>query len=290
MNTTPLRWFEGMVPMVYGVDWLTITTPRENAGAFDAARTMYCQHEELVTELDGREATIRDFIGRQWGKCFIGSNKTHTMMQITSFVPWDVFVDAASRHSTNVTRVDLQITCASHRTKGATGRLFFEHLVELSENGDLDERLHVDKHESLVDVETVYIGRPSSDRRFRFYNKTIQEKTYDDEPTRWRLELQLRREVAVAAAAKLLHEWQHGRYIAVPHIVLGQLSDWNVDADMGYPLLGLDVHQPQKIADMQKKFTWISEQCVPTIRKLLDDDRLGGAMEELLLHLIAQRL
>lgn len=291
MNTSStLPWYTGLEPRVYGIDWLTVTTKKENAGTFDAARTIWCQKEELLTEIDGKEGTLRDFVGHKWGKLFIGSNKTHTIFQISSHVPWEVFVDVVGRHGVSFTRIDLQVTYDSHRTKGATGRLFFDYLAELAATGVLDERLTPEKREKLTDVETVYVGAPTSDRRLRLYNKTVQEKTFDDAVTRWRLEVQFRHEVAHQAAMVLGAYWNGAGMCNVPELVMGQLKSWNIEAPRGYEGMEVAVAIPAAVKDMQKKFTWITTQCVPTLRRLLDDERLGAATEELLLHLLSQRL
>lgn len=264
----------------YGIDYLTATTPVENGDAFDIAIAAYCQQEGLSKITDGAEAKQRDFVGVKWGKCFVGRNKTHAIINISSFVSWDLFLSVAERPLVKLTRLDLQMTGYETLHKADLGDYVHNELLARQEREELDERLQIDSRTNRGKRNTVYIGSDESDKRLRIYNKTFQAKLDTGSEVFWRWEMQLRNEIANHCGRTLAGS------PATPQNVLrylvGYLDGWNIvihDSFQGERLRYVEVAKDDKLA---KKFNWIESQVIPTLEALLESEAYSAPTLQLL--------
>lgn len=191
---TPIGNLEGA-----GVDYLTCTA-RDVAPSrqfYRIADQWWSEHpEEGPLDVD---AYFRSYRGRQTASLFVGTRADGTLLRASGRAAWDLGIQPAASAS-NVSRLDLQATVrTSQRTRDLAGYAYRSLRPRALRGG----RAHT---VTLITTNkggsTLYLGRRSSDRYARLYDKGVESNCAPPR-TLWRYEVELKRDVAYQTAQAL---------------------------------------------------------------------------------------
>jgi hypothetical protein len=179
-------------PIDCGVDWLTATCKAGNgADSFeDIGETIL--HKQRAAGVEVKPAALRDYAGRRGEGCYVGRRADDSIIVLSG--------QRAAHHwkevtagSTNVSRLDLQVTIWTH---GEQPRLALHTYRKLSRlppsRGRRPTLTYIERKPA---GETLNIGSRSSDCYGRLYDKA-SEANVGPARTLWRYEVEYKREGA----------------------------------------------------------------------------------------------
>lgn len=165
----------------------------------------------------------------------------------------------------NVSRLDLQLTVRSDACGADFASSLYRSLLSAPRaRGRPVERTLIT---STYSGDTLYMGRRVSDQYGRIYNKSAEEKVNED-PLRWRFEVEYKRAYAKAAAAAYSAsdrsiEWSTGRVVR-----------WFADRGIRPPvstLAGDSIRgAPRGTAEEAARLEWLKRSVRPAVRALAE--------------------
>lgn len=183
-----------------GVDWLTCTARGKDE------RKRFLAQAESILQTDaagGVEITagrIRDYTGWKAPGVFVGSRRDDDLVILTSSraaAQWKT----VAREATNVSRLDLQVTCWTHGEQPHLARYYSQRLQRAA-RGKGRPREH-ELRQKFPQGETLYVNNRVGDNYGRVYDYAAAHKTGEPR-TLWRYEVELKRRVALGHSAALL--------------------------------------------------------------------------------------
>lgn len=191
---TPLGNLEGA-----GVDYLTCSA-RDVAPSrqfYALADQWWSEHPE-EGEVDAT-AFFRGYRGRQTSSLFVGTRSDGTLLRASGRAAGDLGI-YPTRIAANVSRLDIQATVRTPaRTRDLAGDAYRNARTRLLRGGRAHSLTHIETNQG---GSTLYLGKRSSDKYARLYDKGVESKSAPPR-TLWRYEVELKRDVAYQTAQTL---------------------------------------------------------------------------------------
>jgi DNA relaxase NicK len=263
------------------VDWLTVTAKRGLRADSLIARASACLHQ--AESAGNRVSPFRASGYHGWRSEGIvwGLRKDGAIASISSgaaALHWSSFLE----DSDNVTRVDLQITCADSTVNASRAEIAY-HLMQ-DNRKRAGRPISASLRLNSSGGQTLYLGSKQSDVMGRLYDKGI-EKKFAQAGACWRYETQLRREPAertirTISQSETVHDCIAGlvttffsaRGVAVPQVI--QLDTGNNPTREGYYL-------SKRETDDTRSLRWLGTYVASTVKRLVDSGKRSEVMSAL---------
>lgn len=188
-----------------GVDWLTCT-----ATGKDARKPFEAQGEAILCEEAGAgvevtSARFRDYVGWRAKGVFTGQRRDDSIIVLSSTHAarlWHTVAPLAS----NVSRIDLQVTCWTHGEQPALSRWYYQRAKRLPPKRGRPRTLSLIQTHPQGD--TLYVGKRQSDCFGRCYDFASAHKQGPPR-TLWRFEVEFKRHLASHHSDALLNASSH---------------------------------------------------------------------------------
>lgn len=253
-----------------GIDWLTCSACDEEHGPLLACLA------ESITDLvaeggyEKRPWSKWGFIGESARWVSFGRRSKDTLLVLSGWAA-DAWARDAFRCCTNVSRLDLQVTVKTEPQEEGVARRGYDWLIA---NGPGARRnCTATILENSGGGSTLYVGRRSSERFLRLYDKWRESKE-DAYEGCWRYELELKGQTALAVARNLCSSTERQRVIrATVH---------RYCADRGLEPLytpdgeGLLLLSPRPPTSLEQRCEWLSKQVSATAVAVVDAIGLDG--------------
>lgn len=175
-----------------GVDWLTATRKHGvDAQPFlDVGKRIL--DEERAAGGDVKPATLRDYVGHRGRGFYVGSRPSDDIIQLSG-PRCPPLAKEVTQASSNVSRLDVQVSVWTHGEQPTIGRDQFEHLRSLPPSRGRPRKYSL--IQSHPQGETLYVGTRTSDQFGRVYDWTSAHEM-GDAATVWRFEVEFKRFLA----------------------------------------------------------------------------------------------
>lgn len=263
-----------------GIDWLSLTMPRDTLGITPWKRRCIGTIERIAKQgyvLASRK--LQGYEGISAGNCFFGEREDGFFLQLTGSHANDHY-DVVYDSRCNVPRVDVQFSAKFDvmplgiAKKGYSDATSANNLLPAARRRKLYIIVGSDGGDTL------YLGSPSSLQRGRLYNKAVQSAQVEFERT-WRYEVVFRNELAYNLCQALPLE-AHKRAEYVLAATCAWYESRGLDTSLYFegerPTLPLQRILP---TDIETKLQWLKTQVRPTIRYLCGLGFRGILLEEL---------
>jgi len=242
------------------VDWITATTPKDEAGLQWFERL---QLEAKISKQIPYEWANKWYNGSRIDNIFWGYSKTNGYIFIATQDAADKLARMATTSAKNITRLDLQVTILLSKPSIDIVKKSYEHVADY-----LSGRRSYSMIMSSKGGRTLYVGSRSSDQYGRLYDKGVESGWFPAR-TCWRYEVELKTPRALPMAQELaqrtdlktlrldmqtyIHQWFKNR---------------GVSPIFSPSSRGLVVEIARRVTTNEKKLTWLRTQVRPTIHKL----------------------
>jgi DNA relaxase NicK len=263
------------------VDWLTVTAKRGLRADSLIARASDCLHQ--AESAGNRVSPFRASGYHGWRSEGIvwGRRKDGAIASISSgaaALHWPLFLEDAD----NVTRVDLQITCADSTENASRAEIAY-HLMQ-DNRKRAGRPISASLRLNSSGGQTLYLGSKQSDVMGRLYDKGV-EKKFAEAGACWRYETQLRREPAertirAIAESETVHDtiahlvtsFFSARGVAVPQAL--QLDARDNSTREGYYL-------SKRETDNSRSLRWLGTFVASTVKRLVDSGQRADVLRAL---------
>lgn len=183
-----------------GVDWITCT-----ARGKDARKPFLAQGEAILKEEAGRgveitSARLRDYVGWRAPGVYLGTRREDDICVLSSSHAARLWQSVA-RHSTNVSRIDLQVTVWTHGEQPTLSRWYYQRLKRAKPSRGRPRSLSL--IQTFPQGDTLYVGKRQSDYFGRCYD-FASAHSQGPPRTLWRYEVECKRHLAARHCAGLL--------------------------------------------------------------------------------------
>jgi hypothetical protein len=263
------------------VDWLTVTCPRGQAADTLIARASDLLHQ---AESAGNRVLPLHFSGyRGWRSVGIayGRRKDGAIASLSSraaAMNWKEFYN----ESTNVTRCDLQITCADSTHNAFRAEIAY-HLMQ--ENRKRRGRpISASLRLNSGGGQSLYLGSPKSDIIGRLYDKGVEAK-FAPAGACHRFEAQYRREPAKRTIRALYQVENIHDYIAT--LVVAYFSDRGLAVpkiqgdSAAFEFLTQSYYRASSETDDARSLRWLGTFVASTVRRLIESGKRAEVMHAL---------
>jgi len=251
-------------PFAVGCDWITLTTPKDDAGfaLYDIANRYWDNTGAQAVDWSNKWYTGRSGNGLSWG---IGQNG-YVLISSGEAVP-SVWIDGILTRS-RVTRLDLQVTVKLPVADPGLPAKWYDAVVEQG----LHKRRMYGIIKNSKGGQTLYAGSRNSDQYGRFYDKGVESKR-GRPGTVYRYEIELKKPRSGTFAAAIVEDLIDGTFPAKD--VAFYIYNWWVErgvTPLFSPTNGRNIvtFATRLETDTEKKLHWIRTQVAPTVSKLLD--------------------
>lgn len=265
------------------LDWLTATT-RDRRKARKLVK--YAKNVEVVETVAGnrsRPFPLGNYVGYRCGRVGWGENVSGALVQLSGQLAQEHFFQIC-QISDAYTRLDIAVTVQTDTYAPDVGRTSYHQARAW--RADHPRAAAATLVENTDGGSTCYVGKRSSDRYLRIYDKQAETIASQDAAAIdryskcWRYELELHDTAATAIRDALLRTENRARWIA-------DYVAYHCRAHGIEPIFQSD--QPPRLphgfrrrSDRDSRLEWISRTVAPTIKWLLDTtpadelaDRLG---------------
>src|SRR5215203_14316 len=183
-----------------GVDWMTATCqPGDSRKMFDAEGNRILE-EETAAGVEIQPAAVRDYVGWRAPGIFAGRRRADSMIVLSSSHAARLYKTVA-QHSTNVSRLDLQVTVWTHGEQPSLSRWYYQRLKRAPPARGRPRSLSLIQTHPQGD--TLYVGKRQSDYFGRVYDYASAHKQGPPR-TLWRYEVECKRDLAARHYRALL--------------------------------------------------------------------------------------
>jgi len=250
-----------------GVDWLTLTLPR-NAPRADLWY-LTCVSALHLVETEGnkpKERKLLGYYGRSVGGCFVGERQQDYMAQFSSHHADAVFSNIY-RSDAHVSRIDIRADVTYPVMPLDIARKGYRDAIRANNELPLSRRRKLYLLVGSDGGDTLYLGSPTSESRGRLYNKEVQSK-HDLFMRTWRYEVILRNNRAVRAAEILFSRGE-----SYSGAALGIVATWYASRGVSVRGWGGGEEIPINLArtistDIDTRLEWLRRQVAPALRYL----------------------
>jgi DNA relaxase NicK len=256
-----------------GVDWLTATAYRNPSRSrfYELGKDLIATQASYGCEM--RDWRAGGYHGQQCGGVAFGVRHDTWILKLSSDAARDHWHDA-TRESTNVTRIDLQLTI--RLVSPNTNFFATQRERALKHRRGRGRRANVTLISSSMDGDSLYLGKRSSSLYARVYDKGKEQKTE-------RAGVLVRQEVeAKAEAVKPLVE-QLNQSASVEsecaRLVASYMESFAIQTIRGGAnfLWGARGRATRPDAGLH----WLRSSCAPTVKRLADCGRLDEVLDAL---------
>lgn len=263
------------------VDWLTVTSKRGQRADSLIARAQCLLHQ--AESAGNRVSPFRASGYHGWRSEGIvyGRRKDGAIASISSgaaALHWPLLLEDAD----NVTRLDLQITCADSTVNASRAEVAYHLMPE--NNKRAGRPISASLRLNSSGGQTLYLGSKQSDVMGRLYDKGV-EKRFAEAGACWRYETQFRREPAertirAIAESENIHDiiahlvasFFSTRGVAVPQV--DERAALHNDVSKGYYL-------SKQETDDTRSLRWLSTFVASTVKRLVDSGKRDAVMRAL---------
>lgn len=255
-----------------GVDWITASAPRSRA-----SENLYTLGERLIKDeaSNGNDLTPwrwQGYRGLKCGGASVGLRGDGYLIQLRSDVARDTWQQVMP-HAANVSRIDLQLTA---RLDEARTELIRSQYARLRRAKNLRGRpLDATLIDSRSRGSSLYLGRRSSERFARMYDKGGEERTAEPgKLIRWEVEF---KKTTARQMATALNEADD-----VDAVAGSTVSDYFRSRRVQCVQVGLEplaTPRPPRTTDNATKMAYLRNVVAPMLAKLLEAYDLATLLE-----------
>jgi len=268
-------------------DWLTVVVHGRKHVKDVAARTQTLMRRERVE--GNRELPFRvgEYVGTRCGRVRAGEVDAKLIVQLSGDLA-ALHLDYFLKEAHAVTRLDLAVTVQTPQYDPSIAETAYH---QASTFRQANPRSAVP---SLIlngaGGSTCYIGKRTSDRYFRAYDKQAECEASDDLDASmrykrsWRFELELHDDAATAVAYAMPPQGLRNTWVC--SYVHGYLKDHGVEPIWEAHTPPVHVGGFRRRTDRESRLDWLSRSVAPTVKWLIDStprdellERLGLAEE-----------
>ena len=262
-----------------GLDWLTFTGPQldERAYTYGGEKNSYEIVRELMLELFSsdypqREWSTNQYYGISCGNVQIGQNdRLRREMFAMSGDDTEKMAFALVEHipPLRCTRIDHQVTVRLSEPNPNLAMVehsFYQGFVDLKKQSGYKKPMPKPMYIQSPTGATLYIGRRSTDRVIRIYDKS---SSYDAPlGTYWRYEVELKRRLSEGEYASWWHSVEHKRHSRA--VVARELETVGITI----PNLSTAGYEPKRAYNLAKNshlssMDWLARVVTPCVQRLI---------------------
>lgn len=261
-----VSWFEQSV----GIDWLTVTTSDPQKGRRLAALGLHLFRQELRAGGLKKPWGMAGFNGYCAGSVQLGEREGECIVRVGSDVARDNWRNLWE-FSDSCSRVDFQVTL---KYEAAASRIIHNHYRQLKRhNRKLPGQGAVSLYSSSDGSCTIYLGKRSSNRFGRIYDKGAESKL-DHWANCVRYEVEFKGKVANLEAGLVYRAENAESYIRAR--VRQFVTDRGCSFPFASPILASS-RWPERRREIPDRLTWLHECVRPTV-ELLSKSGWGPAV------------
>lgn len=257
-----------IVSINVGIDWLTMTLPKEATLAQKWLNDALVLVDGVVS--DGNELQYRDRLGYSGvatNHCFVGESADRIMVTFQSHYAHSA-ANVLYRGDCNVSRLDVRVDCQYDRMPANIGKKAYRDAIAHNNtlNGTRKRKIHIIVGSDNGD--TVYTGSAASEQRGCLYNKSVESGDSLYEHT-WRYEVRLKDRQAYAIYTQYAKGNAYGVNFLSDFVAIWYESR-GIDAPWPYDATNLPMPPKAELpSDAERKLKWLQRQVRPTIEYLL---------------------
>jgi len=267
-----------------GVDWITCTCSDSlfaqrlvDRAALWIQDEKHQGNEQLVWSQYGYE-------GFTCGQVTVGQRHDGVIVRLSGLAAWSHWRQAAEL-ATNVSRIDVQITIRYKRDAAKQISNHYKTAMRSKKRGDIKRAVSL--YRSDDGSATLYLGKRSSDKFCRIYEKGIESKL-DHYHESVRYEVEFKNKVAMECALYLRNA--KDEYRACQSIVAGYLDDCRISSPgLGDFPLTL-IRAPTERGTTQISLQWLESQVRPVVERMLECGKHSEVVEALGYRTLVQLL
>jgi DNA relaxase NicK len=258
-----------------GIDWMTIT-----ANTTDRKRSILMRYLRLEEALRLMGETRKTWKWRGYEGAMIGGIRWGTRADsdilILSGQDAQSFWRTMAPLSTNCSRVDLAVTCRTHK---CYPRLLHAYKAWLNVNGSgLARRCTTIERVDGIGM-TLNVGQRTADQCGRVYDKGAEQNLPLDTHRLWRYEVEFKGDRAKSVLAQLISETGREEF---PSNICSTVHTWFDQRDVP-PVFqkhgqALTLNLQATVTSTSQKLAWLSKQVRPAVKSLSEQ----GYLEEVL--------
>jgi hypothetical protein len=244
-----------------GVDYLTCSAKdlAPSRELYRIADRWWSQHPE-EGEVNA-DAFFRSYRGRQTSSLFVGTRSDGTLLRASGRAAGDLGIHPA-KFAANVSRLDIQATVRStERTGDLAGDAYRSPRARILRGGRAHHLTHIETNKG---GSTLYVGKRSSDKYARLYDKGIESECAAPR-TLWRYEVELKRDVAYQTAQALLSAksvpYAASSMVHAHFLRRGITPNYRPADCQEIPSVGL--HR----SDLERRLRWLVQSVRPVMEK-----------------------
>lgn len=251
------------------VDWLTCTAVRG-----DPADKLIALGETLLhqSKAEGNRVSSvggHGYSGFKSGGVTYAVRKDDAMLTLTSREAASHWL-LAKEVSSNVSRLDLQITCGDDSALACRAEIAYHLLQDTKQK--MGRPVAAALRLNSWGGQTLYLGKPKSDVIARLYDKGLEQKI-TEAGRLWRFEVQFRRKSALRVSNAVNQSEARNDYIAalVAHhfsnrrVVVPDIERQSAESGFQYESYYLSKRE----TDADRSLKWLSAFIAPTIQRLI---------------------
>lgn len=256
-----------------GVDYLTATAYRNGDGRSFRDLGQHLLEQSALAGNDLRPYRERDYRGYQAGGVICGTRYDTHLIRLSSDEARDNWKEVY-RRSTNVSRVDLQLTMRLAREYEPYIRE--QHAQAVSAKQGRGRRREVELRWNNVKGDTLYLGSRTSDVFARVYDKGRQEG-WASPGLLIRQEIEYKRKVAKGVAEQLIQ--MESERIGIARFVSTYISRFGLQTTASEEL---NVQYARgRTTSIDAKRAWLHNAVRPSVARLVDAGMLREALDAL---------
>lgn len=246
------------------IDWFTATFEEGLKSNFAEAKSRHHLAEQEALGHTRLPANRFGYTGESCGGFFFGVRDGSALVTLSGgSAPsrWDFYAGLC----TNVTRLDLAVTLIDGRLSRDWTKIALKQIrgTEKVQSG----YLKTSRIDGTPNGSTLYIGRRSSGRFIRIYDKSAESPgQYPDRAWRW--EIEYKRPLAMVQTTRLLRDGFDAHSII--EALASQLHYIGLELPCEAPRHGWHPIAPQRVTDDETRLAYVAKTVGPFIQRLID--------------------
>lgn len=266
-DKTPIRPATARV-IDCGVDWLTVTSSKDNA---DHELVLFSWYEIMKERRRWtgtyEEKTFLGYQGTATDGIFVGTRYDGAMIRVSGEFSREIWSSINAKGS-SITRLDVQVTVQYESDGPTPPRAAAIQAENANAEMPANRKRNVEEHTDNKEGHTTYIGSRQSDSFSRTYNKSAQDPDkYGDGAFRY--EVQFNKGLASQVHSAMLQHQENAEAAAIAIV-----WDWYERRGVIPVFRRSSVVVPLKrdvlpLTDLDRKLKWLYTQVRPTVTDLL---------------------
>jgi len=251
----------------WGIDAFTFSAVNRKADHWIHAR-----HRGIISILEGEghkveEVTIMGYTGVRAGSFFLGGRGDDTIYIAKGAEAGRFYSWFQQDYGVTCTRLDLEITLDFEEKYGEAQGRAAEAMALWKKQSVEGKPYNVEYRDNHGNGDTLYLGRRSSQRFGRVYDKHKEAGLLDGSPC-WRWEVELKKELAFRTWTQFLTSQNDARLIQ--SVVVVAFDHWGIDLPVKFDEIEwVDLRESRSKTKDEETLAWIEKAVVPAIKRLL---------------------